>query len=200
MLPRPTLELVKEECKAFDAENGLAEQALAQLREQFPRNADLRHVLLKVLALNKLYSTMIRDIDVETVAKHIVGLANDKHLDQLLDQGSLEAVFLITDCPDLKQYLSFATKFCSWHNPAAYPIYDANVRECLSSYGKQEQFAQFRNEDLWYYGKLFAMVVAFRNYYGLDSMTFKQLDKFMYRMGGQILKAHKEQKGRPPVI
>jgi hypothetical protein len=59
---------------------------------------------------------MIRDIDVETIANHIVGLANDHFLDQLLGQGSLNAVFLITDCPNLKEYLSFASKFCSWHD------------------------------------------------------------------------------------
>ena len=200
MLPRPTVELVETECKAFDWENCLAEEALGQLRAQFPLNTDVRHVLLKVLVLNKLYSTMIRDIDVETVAKHIVGLANDKNLDQLLDQGSLDAVFLITACPNLKEYLSFASKFCSWHNPTAYPIYDGNVRECLWSYGKQDRFAKFRNQDLWYYQKLVETVIAFRNHYGLDSLTFKQLDKFMFRSGSRILKARKDPKNQAPAI
>jgi hypothetical protein len=193
MLPTPTVELVENECKEFDRECWLAEEALTQLWAQFPRNTDVRHVLLKVLVLNRLYSTMIRDIDVETVAKHIVGLNEDCSLDQLLDRGSLDAVSLITDCPGVKQYLSFASKFCSWHNPTAYPIYDGNVRECLWAYGKQDRFATFRNEDLWYYRKLVDAVVAFRNHYGLDTLTFKQLDKFMYRSGGQIMKARKDE-------
>jgi hypothetical protein len=197
VLPRPTVELVEAECKAFDLENWLAEEALGQLRAQFPLNTDIRHVLLKVLVLNKLYGTMIRDIEVETVAKHIVGLG----IDPLLAQGSLQAVTLITDCPNVRQYLSFASKFCSWHNPTAYPIYDGNVRECLSLYQKQDSFAQFRNkEDLYYYQKLFDAVLAFRSHYGLNSLTFKQLDKFMYRVGGQILKARKGQKGQAPAI
>lgn len=200
LLPTPTVELVENECIAFDGENWLAEEALGQLRAQFPRNTDIRHVLLKVLVLNKLYSTMIRDIDVETMAKHIVGLANDHSLDQLLDQGSLDAVFLITDCPNLKQYLSFASKFCSWHNPTAYPIYDGNVRECLWSYGKQDGFAKFRNEDLWYYQKLVEAVIAFRNYYKLTSLTFRQLDKFTYLSGGRILKARQDEKNPTPPI
>jgi vacuolar-type H+-ATPase subunit C/Vma6 len=101
----------------------------------------------------------------------------------------------------VRQYLSFASKFCSWHNPTAYPIYDGNVRECLSSYQKQDSFAQFRNkEDLYYYQKLFDAVLAFSSHYGLNSLTFKQLDKFMYRVGGQILKARKGQKGQAPAI
>jgi hypothetical protein len=57
-LPRPTVELVKAEGDKFDQEPStrLGEEALGQLRTQFPRNRDLSHVLLKVLALNKLYS------------------------------------------------------------------------------------------------------------------------------------------------
>jgi hypothetical protein len=195
MLPRPTVELVHAECKTFDDENWLCEEALGQLRTQFPVNTDVRHAFLKVLVLNKLYGTMIRDIDIEIVATHIVGLAKDRLLDQLLDQGSLEAVFLIADCPNVKEYLSFASKFCSWHNPTAYPIYDRNVRECLYSYQKQDSFAEFQNkDDLYYYRKLFDAVLAFRNHYGLTSLNFKQLDKFMYRSGGGILRVRKDEK------
>jgi hypothetical protein len=155
---------------------------------------------LKVLVLNKLYGTMIRDIEVETVAKHIVGLASDRSLDQLLDQGSLDAVFLIAHCPKLKQYLSFASKFSSWHNPTAYPIYDGNVRQCLWSYKKQDAFADFQNQDLWYYKKLVETVIAFRDFYELNPLTFKQVDKFMYLSGGRILKASKDQRDQAPAI
>jgi len=200
LLPRPTIDLVNAECAEFDREESLVEESLCLLWAQFPKNSDIRHVLLKVLVLNKLYGTMIRDIDIETVAKHIVGLASDKHLDQLLDQGSLDAVFLITDCQGVKQYLSFASKFCSWHNPTAYPIYDGNVRECLWSYGKQDRFAEFRNEDLWYYRKLLEIIIAFRNCYGLSSLNFKQLDKFMYRSGGRILKDREDQKSQASAV
>lgn len=199
MLPTPTVALVEAECKAFDKEEWLIEESLGQLRAHFPKNTDIRHVLLKVLVLNRLYGTMIRDIDVETVAKHIVGLGNNHSLDQLLDQGSLDAVLLIARCPNLRQYASFASKFCSWHNPTAYPIYDGNVRECLWSYQKQDSFAAIKSkDDLYYYQKLVDTVIAFRNRYELDSLPFKQLDKFMYRVGGRILKARKDQKSQTP--
>jgi hypothetical protein len=198
MLPRPTVELAKAEGNAFDQEYWLTEEALAQLRAQFPRNTDLRHVLLKVVVLNRLYHAMVRDIDVEAVAKHIVQLANDKHLDQLLDQSCLDAVFLICDCPGLKDYTCFSSKFCIWHNPDAYPIYDRNVRACLGAYGKQDGFATFRQEDLFYYKKLVEIVRAFRNYYGLSCFNFKELDKFMYRSGEQILKSRKGRESQPP--
>ncbi len=201
MLPRPTVELVEKECKAFDLEARLYTEALGQLRAQFPVNTDIRHVLLKVLVLNKLYGARVNDNDVEPLAHHIVGLANEHSLDQLLDQGSLDAVIPIARCPSLKKkYLSFASKFCSWHNPTAYPIYDGNVRECLWSYKEQDGFAEFPKEDLWYYLTFVDKIINFRTYYKLESLTFIQLDEFMWRLGGQILKARKEQKHRASAI
>jgi hypothetical protein len=118
VLPVPTVELAKAECDEFDRENFLAETALGELLAQFPRNTDTSHVLLKVLVLNKLYSTRIRDIDVDPLARHIGSLGVDRRL----SEGSVQAVDLIADCPTLKRYYSFATKFCSWHNPDAYPF------------------------------------------------------------------------------
>jgi len=55
----PTQELVKTACEEFDRDNLLIEQALTELFNQYPANAVLHHVLLKVVALNTLYSTQI---------------------------------------------------------------------------------------------------------------------------------------------
>src|SRR5271167_2924716 len=97
-LPTPTVELVQAECDAFDQEPStqLGEEALGLLWAQYPRNAETSHVLLKVLVLNKLYSTQIRDIDVEPLSRHIARIG----IDSLLTRGSLEAVDLIANCPD----------------------------------------------------------------------------------------------------
>jgi hypothetical protein len=62
----------------------------------------------------------------------------------------------------------------------------------------QDRFEAFQNNDLWYYQKFFNIVIAFRNRYGLNSLIFKQLDKFMYRSGDQILKARKDRKNQHP--
>jgi hypothetical protein len=184
MLLTPTVDLVEAECREFDRENSLIEEALGQLRTQFPRNADPSHVLLKVLVLNQLYSTRINSIDIEPLSRYIAGLG----IDTLLGQGSPSAVDRITLCPNLRRYLSFASKFCSWHNPAAYRIYDGNARACLWSYKKQDQFAKFHLQDLWYYEKFRATVVAFSAFYGLDRLTLKHLGKFLWRSGDRILR------------
>jgi hypothetical protein len=184
-LPRPTVELVNNECAEFDRENQLTEDALRQLRERFPQNSETAHVLLKVLVLNKLYNARVRDIDVEPLARHVASL----QLDSVLEKGAPTAVALITNCEKLKKYFSFATKFCSWHNPVAYPMYDGNVDECLWSYQRQDRFAKFHRQDLGSYEKLIAVVAGFRAFYGLESFSFRQLDKFLWRLGERILSA-----------
>lgn len=191
MLPVPTVELVLEECSKFDNApwNQLGDKALKELLENFPRNTDASHVLLKVMVLNKLYSTRVLDNDVEPLARHIAGLG----IDYLLEQGALKAVEAIYTCPPLKKYYSFATKFCSWHNPSAYPIYDSYAVKCLWTYMKEEKaanqkpFKTFSLDSLWYYEKYVATVTAFRDRYALDSLTFRQIDKFLWFTGGRIL-------------
>lgn len=162
------------------------EDALKQLREQFPENKEIPHVLLKVLVLNKLYNTRVNDVDVPILARHIAQL----RLDDAIGQGDPTVVGRIYTCEGLRKYYSFATKFCSWHNPEAYPIYDSYAEECLWAYRKQpanqEGFATFRRQDCWYYDKYKEVVNAFRTHYRLDHFTFKEIDKFLWQTGERI--------------
>jgi hypothetical protein len=189
-LPRPTVELLNKSRTDFDNENQLTEAALRQLRDAFPQNIETAHVLLKALVLNKLYSARVRDIDVEPLARHIASL----QLDPILNSGAPAAVALITNCAGLKQYYSFATKFCSWHNPAAYPMYDGNMDECLWSYQQQDRFSEFERQDLGSYEKLISVVSTFRTFYELECFSFRELDKFLWRMGEWILRHKREAK------
>jgi hypothetical protein len=125
----------------------------------------------------------VRDIDIEPLARHIAGLG----IDPLLAEGSDTAVDLIIRCDDLKrQYFSFASKYCSWHNPAAYPIYDNNVEACLWYYSKQDGFSKYAREG-YRYPDFVRIVTDFQRFYGLTSFTFKQLDKFLWSQGGELL-------------
>jgi hypothetical protein len=189
MLPTPTVELVEEECRKYDENpsNQVGDLALKELRVQFPRNTVTSHVLLKVLVLNALYHTRVRDIDTETLARHIA--EGEPAIDSLLDQGKLAAVERIFVSPNLHiKYYSFATKYCSWHKPETYPIYDRYAVKCLWSYNKQEKFRKFSLEDLRYYDKFVATVTAFRDRYNLNCLTFRQIDKFLWRSGDRILR------------
>jgi hypothetical protein len=56
------------------------------------------------------------------------------------------------------------------------------------AYKKQDRFANFHNYDLWVYENFRTTIISFRAHYGLDSLTFKEFDKFLFCSGGWILR------------
>jgi hypothetical protein len=184
LLPTPTIQLVRAASDEFNRDFAVPESALRQLLEQFPHNTDSSHVLLKVVALNRLYATNI--FDVWTVASHITELGIDQ---RLIDgsPGLVDLIGKVTIGGKIRNNYSFATKYCSWHNPAAYPIYDRNVDLCLWAYRKQDRFFSFAHDDLWRYETFLKAINDFRNHYELASVGFKQIDAFLWAQGKAIL-------------
>jgi hypothetical protein len=194
MLTPPTEELVKSACEEFDRDNREIEEALTELFARYPGNRDLRHVLLKVVALNALYSTQIRVYakmvpNVLDVATHIQ--RNGDEIDSALTIGSPEVVNRIAavTVPEKKTrwFFSFATKYCSFHRPEFYPIWDSRVDRYISSLKDQPRFAEFfgTGEDRWRYSEFRRLITIFRDSYGLGSFSFKEIDKFLYTYGGK---------------
>jgi hypothetical protein len=193
MLAAPTEKLVRAACEEFDRDNSLVEQSLSELFRQYPTNTDLRHVLLKVVALNALYSTQIHVYarivpNVLDVAEHIQ--RNAEEIDSALAIGSPEVVDRIAavNAPEKKSrwFFSFATKYCSFQRPEFYPIWDSRVDRYICSLKAQPQFAEFfgTGEDRWRYSEFRRLITVFRGTFGLGSFSFKEIDKFLYTYGG----------------
>jgi hypothetical protein len=175
---------VNEAIERFDRENEPGEWLVRQLFQQYPRNTDADHVLLKTKVLNTVYNAGV--IAESSVAKHIKSLSD---LDSLIEKGSDDAVNRIADGKIGEKkicFICFASKYCSWHNLDAYPIFDKNVRECLRFYRDKDRFAEFTLNSLWDYPTFRNVVDKFRRHYGLD-VNYKDLDKFMYLFGGRLL-------------
>ncbi|MGD1064164.1 MAG: hypothetical protein ABR860_12950 [Terracidiphilus sp.] len=194
---KPTVDAVRATRKKFDEENKIIEDALEGLFEHYPKNVRTSDVLLKVLTLNALYSTQIplygdRIPTVWQVVDHIVQLG----IDPALDLGSPNLVFNIAkiEIRDKVHFnYSFATKYCNWHRPEFYPIYDSRVDEYLWHLANQELIGHFDRQELKIYPRLKEIVCEFRDRYGLGDFNFKQIDKFLYYEGGKLLSA--KQKG-----
>jgi hypothetical protein len=186
-LPVPTADLVRTACREFDQENQLVEEALGDLFHQYPANNNLPHVLLKVVALNGLYAAQI--LAVEEVARHIHRQAPE--IDAALHAGSLVIVDTIAKVAikgKLRNNYSFATKYCSWHRPESYPIWDLRVDRCLWCLQQQYHFAPSlkANVELRDYLKLHVVLTDFEEAYGLGGFTFKEIDKFLWTYGGKV--------------
>lgn len=189
-LEEPTVALVSEEGAKFDDENRVVECALAELFRTFPHNTEPPEILLKVAAINQLYFTQV--LAVETVAAHIA----DLKIDTALNAGLLELVNQIAKVhigeSRERTFLSFASKYCNWHRPASYPIYDSRARECLSAY--RRRFGLFPGKDLWEYPSFCEAVTEFRYRFGLQELDFKHIDKFLYRRGDSLIAARSKAK------
>jgi hypothetical protein len=185
----PTEDLVRAEVSKFDRDNELPERALKVLIEHFPENTDRAHILLKVVAINRLYATNI--FDVYSVVNHIA----ERKIDTDLKAGSIQLVGKMAWVPigDKKRNnLSFASKYCSWHRPDCYPIYDSRAEACLWAY--HEEIGLRSRKELWEYESYFEAVKRFRDRFELGKLSFKDIDKFLYHMGNALIEAKKQAK------
>ena len=111
------------------------EYALSTLFQHFYQNNNLQNVLVKVSCLNDFYSTNIRDT--YSVAKVIYQLNIDTRL-QNADLSLVDDIAAETEknCNSGRREYSFATKYCSFHRPDIYPIFDSRNEEILRYYRK----------------------------------------------------------------
>lgn len=180
-LPDPCVEQVEQYLDQWDAleDYHLQENALDKLFfELCPENKDISDVLLKVSTLNDFYSTHI--FKVFPMAKHIV----DLDIDQRLKAGDVSLVMDIQKgSGNNRNYYSFATKYCSHHQPLAYPIYDSYVHAVLRHYGRRDEFFWFSDSELKNYERFKTILLAFRSFYGLEAYNLKQIDKYIWLLG-----------------
>lgn len=190
----PTKNGVAKACERFDSQNKITEEALTDLFAKYQSNANEAQVLLKVVTLNDLYSTRLplNDADrpnVFDVAKCIPKL----NVDQAFREGSLK----IVDNISTKQFppkrsikrFAFATKYASWHRQDLYPIWDRNVQNYLTCLRRLHRsdwntFSEgFKLSGNWGYPEFHALMVRFQSHYGLETFSFKDLDKFLWLHG-----------------
>ena len=161
------------------------EKALKKLFLKFaPGNSEISDILLKASCLNDFYSTNI--FAIYPVAKHIVSI---KDLDKRLKDGDIKLVRELGNVKigDNKRYFySFATKYCSHHNPTAFPIYDSYVEQVLLYFNKVDKFPAFKRKDLKNYRKFKEILIDFQRFYKLERFNLKELDRYLWLLGKEI--------------
>ena len=138
---------VLEEEKFFKINNDI----LNKLFKKHNKNDDFEKVLLKVAALNTLYSSGVKNIHINNMAEHIVSVYGEKKYkdNPCLTNNPLEsndhcikfveklAKLLVEEKKDEKiikkelRYISFASKFCFFQNNGFFFILDSYVIESL---------------------------------------------------------------------
>lgn len=196
-LPRPSASQVDHYLDKWNGREdySLQEDALDKLFFHLcPENTCIEDILLKVSTLNDFYSTQI--FSTFPVAKHILGLG----IDEKLRDGTLsvvEAIQKVNMNGTERNFYSFATKYCSHHNPLAFPIYDDYVGKVLYQFMKQDHFISFKQSDLKDYQKFYNVLLGFRSFYGLEKYSLKEIDKYLWQLGKTYYPKSYSKKGRP---
>ncbi len=162
----------------------LQDSALSELfRITYPDNTDINHIVIKASALNTLYSTQMRKKYFFPVVEQIKRL----NIDDRLQEGDLTIIddMIATPLENGKFYrcYSFATKYCSFHKPDTFPIYDSYVDQALVQLQLQDNFSKIsvlNNRDYVSYCKALS---DFKLFYGLEKFSMKEIDKYLWHVG-----------------
>lgn len=205
-LPIPS-DRIKEYIHKFDDTQSPTESALKKLLGLFPLNTDLDEIVLKVSTLNSLYGTNVYDIT--AVARHIL----TKNVDHRIEVGDAQVVKIIAEVnignkidntvnedSKVRNHYSFATKYCAWHNPDKYPIFDYYVQEILCGYRLRDQFCDFYQYNLWVYPTLKQIIDVFQERYNLTAFGYKDLDKFLWLAGKECYPRQKKAKQKVKIV
>lgn len=183
-IPTPSKQQVEMYLRIWDKLDNyvLQESSLKKLfTTTYPKNTELDDILIKVCSLNDFYSTNI--FSPFTIAKHIKSL----NIDEYLEKNDLSIVNKISKVKmnggKNRNFYSFASKYCSHHRPGAYPIYDSFVDKVLVHFRKQDNFYDFRNDDLKNYQSFTDIITAFRSFYDLDEFDVKDIDRYLWQLG-----------------
>lgn len=173
-----------------------AEKALEKLIKKFPGNKSLDEIYLKVTAINSLYSTNI--YDTYKMAYHIFKRVNEKKeedIDARLEKTDLdhELIHDIATGHKIKRseggktmiFYSFATKYCSFHKPEKYAIYDTLIQSRLIKHyneniAKPKKEKKVRYEDLREYKRFMEVINEVKKHYRLDDISLKEFDMYLW--------------------
>ncbi|MDP9173860.1 MAG: hypothetical protein M3O30_08345 [Planctomycetota bacterium] len=184
-LTRPSIELAKRRLKEFDADPNLSggDAAVRLVFDHWPKNTNFNEVLAKVVILDRLYSTNV--FYIYKVASHIL----QKNIDDRLSCGDLSTVADLAKTEFTGKplnLLSFASKYCAWHQPNQFQIFDNLVESLLWEYQKAYAFGKFERTELRIYLRYIEILKDFCGFFGLDELCRKDVDKFLWMEGREL--------------
>ena len=185
-IPTPTSQIVKNYLAKWDRSEYfvIQDKALRLLFEKtYPKNTKIEHILIKVDFLNQAYSTNLYYPFM--VARHILKLNIDEDL-RRGDYRIIDKIAKVNTPRGDKKFYSFASKYCSFHYPERYPIYDSFIEKVLWHFRRRDDFYEFRRKDIKEYEKFVEILNKFKEFYGLTEFNAKDLDRYLWQIGKEF--------------
>lgn len=189
---RPSIEELKKyhsqwnELKKY-VEHEEALKFIFQEDPRFRQNVELNCIIIKCSSLNDFYSTNIYDI--HAMAVNILGIEN---IDERLRSGDSsiipEIAMLKVRKNDGKEHMinhySFATKYCSHHQPDKFPIFDRYVEHVLKDLKIiYSGYLNYDERNLRNYENFRKAIDEVRDTFGLGEYSYKDIDRYIWQLG-----------------
>ncbi|MBA7469479.1 hypothetical protein ES707_04750 [subsurface metagenome] len=163
----------------------LAEKIVTSFFANNKSNKDESSIFLKVKLLNSLYNTNV--FAIRKMARHILHLNADNDL----KSGKIEIVEKIANLKlekdKSKRFISFASKYCHFHEPHKYAIYDKFALRALIEIIGSPNKKMGRD-----YRTYFEAIKDLKN--NLQGVSFVQIDRYLW-LYGQYIKKDKKSYG-----
>ncbi len=191
-----TPKLVKEYHQKFvnNERFALSERVVKTVFAQYPGNTSFDNIMIKACVLNTMYSTRINAID--AVARRILSLKIDCRISSADKTLVNEIAQVQVNERTLRNFYSFASKYCHFHNPA-YPIYDSFVEDMLVHYQIKDPFMVLGQgmepktkahicKHLDDYGQFSQAMESFKCKYDLQNCSTEEIDHFLWGYGREL--------------
>ncbi|EKD44523.1 MAG: 30S ribosomal protein S17 [uncultured bacterium (gcode 4)] len=174
--------------KAFnnDQNTKLSFDAITKFIENNRFGSTKENILIKLCIINQLYSTNIHYP--VNLANHIFKYGTE--LDSLIKAWDVKAIDIFRDCEittswwkgKTMNFYSFATKYCSFHNPEKYPKFDSLIENHLKLKNNKTNLRDY---------KIYKQVLEdYKKSIWCDDLSFDEFDKWLW----YILRKEKKDK------
>lgn len=197
ILEYPSQEFVSKMNKLNSSENELNNKLLKLFRT-FNDESNHNDVIIKVAALNKLYSTAI--ININPVAEQIVNVFSDlKSKPNSKDEyiKLIDRISIVKWNNGVKNFtrnnLSFSSKYIHFYNEYKTPIYDSYIWILIKGYLGQKNKLNISFASPSNYSIFLIEFEKFRKEFGLEKYSIYEVDKFLWQYGRQLITQIKDE-------
>lgn len=163
-----------------------ADEILENIFKKDKENINLETIYQKVVLLNSLYSTNI--FSPFDMVLHIKKIKDFKNRIDRGDPLLVSEIANITIKDKNKNFYSFATKYCFWHNEKMYPIYDKFGSKTLKAFSNNN-VCDFNclGIDLRNYEEYRNVINNFCEAFNLpNEVKYRKIDKYLWNTGKEL--------------
>ena len=190
----PISEIIEEYFDIFRGQGGyfVEDNRALNYFQINPMNHDLQDVLLKVREIRDV--ELISNEAEDAMVEHIVNLNIDGDL-ELTDNKLVMDIARMDFRGETRFFYSFATRYCCYHHPELYPIYDFLIEQFLKLYYKRTNGVVIEDHQLFHYTSFRHLMREYLDAFHLPLNSYWELDKFIWAYGKHIIEEFIEKNG-----